>query len=464
MIHGQEMLVEKASDQLLEKLLDGESKDLCCQKVEGSIENLADVLEQLNTFSLLSGPKIIWFKEAKLFEGRRNHQQLADQIVEAGNSNDEYQAAKYFLNLCGHLEITLDEVLHGTQSDEALKLLRSQLGTDGLKSMIRYCRSQNWTPAFRGDHVKTLQKAIEKGFPSNHHLLITVNSKVPKNLKLYKTIKEHGWVIDCVVPLGERRADKNAQDNVLRQTVEELLTQSHKKMAPGAFDFLFRYTGFEPRILDQNVKKLIDYVGERTEITEEDIQVVLKRTKVDPVFELTNAIAQRNTSQSLFYLGTLLGAKWHPLQILSAIVNQVRKLLLAKAFVSSEYGKSWTQGMSYPQFQQSAMPAIVAYDKHLREQARGWSAIVTEKVNKKKSKKDTLDVFLAANPNSPYPVYQTLLKSDKYALEELVNALYTLNQADRRLKFSGQDDSIVLKKVIIDICQTKPYGDPNHDS
>jgi DNA polymerase-3 subunit delta len=453
LIHGQEMLVEKSSEQLASLLLDGESSDLCCEKIEGLIENLTDALERLNTFSLLMGPKIVIFKEARLFEGRRNNQRLGDQVVEAWKSRDEHQAAKSFLTLCGRLEIELENLHNEAQKNETFQDLITQLGTDGVRKLTHYCLSQGWSSKVTSNHVEVLQQAIEKGFPQHHYLIVTVYTKVPKNLKLYKSFKNHGVVIDCNIPLGERRSDKTAQEDVLRQTLEELLAKSNKHLSPGAFPVLCQLTGFDLRLFVQNVEKLIDYVGERPDLTVEDIRSVLKRTKVDPVFELTNAVADRNIVQSLSQLKMLLDANWHPLQILSALVNQMRKLLVAKSFIASGYGKCWSRGVSYPNFQKSVMPSIVAHDNQIREESSNWLNKVSEKTKKgKRGEKKTQDVVLAANPKSPYPVYQTLMKAEKYTLQELINVMSKLNQTDLRLKSTGQNAAIVLTKTLVEIC------------
>jgi DNA polymerase III subunit delta len=456
LIHGQEMLVEKSADQLVAKLLDGESSDLCCEKIEGLIENLTDVLERLNTFSLLTGPKIVIFKEARLFEGRRNNERLVDQIVDSWKSEDEHQAAKSFFNLCNRLEIDLESIHHGAHKNETFKSLLGQLGNDAVGKLAQYGQSQGWSSVGSGDHVEVLLRALDKGFPRQHYLIITVYAKVPKNLKLYKSFRNHGVVIDCNIPLGERKAEKAAQESVLRQTLDEVLAKANKHLFPDAFQTLCQFTGFDPRIFVQNVEKLIDYVGERPEITAEDIHAVLKRTKVDPVFELTNAVADRNLVQSLSYLNRLLNAKWHPLQILSALTNQMRKLLVAKSFVASEYGKCWSRGTHYRQFQKTVMPAIIAHDNQVGDKTKDWLDLFTEKTEKGRGgKKKAPDVVLAVNPKSPYPVYQTLLKAEKYTLQELVNAMANLNQTDLRLKSTGQDAAIVLKKTLMGICGSR---------
>jgi DNA polymerase-3 subunit delta len=174
---------------------------------------------------------------------------------------------------------------------------------------------------------------------------------------------------------------------------------------------------------------------------------------VDPVFELTNAVADRNPAQSLYYAQALLDAKWHPLQILSALANQMRKLLVAKSFISGTYGKSWVPGMRYPQFQNSVMPAIEAHDKQSRDRSAAWQTTISaETADGRSSTKSSTDIVLAANPRSPYPVYQTLLKSDNFSLQELIAALQILNQADLGLKSSAQDHALILKKAMMEIC------------
>ncbi len=455
LVHGQEMLVEQSTRQLLDKLLEGAPAQMCSEKVDGVLENLSGVLERLNTYALLDGPKIVIFAEAKLFEGKANPKQVAERVADAWEANDMDQAAKQFLSLCGRFDIDLDSVLHGHSGNEALKAVRGRLGTDAIEKLIEHCRYRNWTPPTAGDQIAALQRAMEKGFPQGHHLVVTVHARVPKNLKLYKTFQAHGAVIDCNIPLGERKTDKAAQEEVLRRTQDELLAGAGKQMSPGAFQYLCRFTGFDPRIFAQNVEKLIDYAGERKEITEEDIHAVVKRTKTDPVFDLTNAVADRNLPQSLFYVQALLDAKWHPLQILSALANQMRKLLVAKSFSTGSYGSAWVSGMRYPQFQNAVMPAIEAHDRASLAQSAAWRESSGEPLQKSRSgKKAGADIVLAANPKSPYPVYQTLLKSDKFSLQELTDAMLKLNRADLGLKSSGQDHTLILKRLITEICGT----------
>ncbi len=454
LVHGQEMLVEQSTEQLLEHLLAGAPRDLSCEVVDGLAENIPDILEQVNTFALLSGPKIVVFKEARLFQAQGGHQGLVDQIKQAYESEKMPQAAKSFLNLCSRLKIDLDDVLNESKSNKTLKALNSAVGPEGLVQLTHHCQAKGWSSTASADHVGALLKGIEKGFPTNHYLIITVSARVPKNLKFYKAVKEHGLVVDCNVPLGERRADKTAQEAVLRQTLDKLLAGTGKHLHGSGFAALCQLTGFDMRTFAQNIEKLINYTGERSEITAEDIESVLHRTKNDPIFELTNAVADRNLVKSQFYLDALLRANWHPLQILSALANQTRKLLVAKDFTGSHFGQGWVAGMPYQQFQQKVLPAIQSYDTQIREQAEAWLAETDSTAkNARGKKKSTTDITLAPNPNNPYPVFQTLVKSEKYSRNELTKAMILLNKTDVRLKSTSQDAAMILKATVSSICR-----------
>ena len=73
------------------------------------------------------------------------------------------------------------------------------------------------------------EKAIVKGFPKQNHLIVTTEN-IDKRRSLYKTIKKYGVILDCSVPKGDRWADKQAQDAVLKTSMDEFLRQHQKNI------------------------------------------------------------------------------------------------------------------------------------------------------------------------------------------------------------------------------------------
>jgi DNA polymerase-3 subunit delta len=237
-------------------------------------------------------------------------------------------------------------------------------------------------------------------------------------------------------------------------------------MGRDARQALYALTGFDLRTVAANVEKLVNFSGERPEISSDDVRRTLARTRRDPLYEFTNAVTDRDLERSLFYLRSLIdsGEFDHPLPLLAAVTNQVRKLIMAKDFARSTYGQEWRPGCSYPQFQQRVLPALKAYDAQLLERLAAWQtalkpvvAVKAPKKGRAAKNKITSDLPLMGRSRSPYPVYRTLAKADRFTRRELLAALSAVSQADRRLKRTGPGGRLILEQVIIGICQRHNY-------
>jgi DNA polymerase-3 subunit delta len=176
------------------------------------------------------------------------------------------------------------------------------------------------------------------------------------------------------------------------------------------------------------------------------------------LYELTNAVTDRNWDRSLFFLDALLAGEIHGLQALAAVANQIRKLLVAKDFTESPGGAAWHPAATYPQFQKSVLPAVVAFDRELIGRVGAWEATLAgdpaEEKKKKKSDKGGTDLQLARNPGSAFPVYQTLKKAGRFSRSELLTALAAAAEADIKLKSSTLAPRLVLERLVWQICRS----------
>ncbi|MBF0303145.1 MAG: DNA polymerase III subunit delta, partial [Desulfamplus sp.] len=344
-------------------------------------------------------------------------------------------------------------------------------------------------PGFLSHDLENLQKLIEKGFPANHYLVITA-SNADKRRALFNTIKTSGLAIDCTVSQGSGKADKEEQAELLRLTMMEVLDRRGKGIDGDAFNALKEMTGFDPAALNDNLERLTSFIGDREKITIKDVYSVVKRSKKDPIFELTNAVAQKSLESSLFYYKSLCDNGFHPLQLLASIVNQIRKVFVVKSFIASEAQKGnicWSQGsrQNYQQFTTTTMPYITKTDMEIENTLKQWREELINKsdknqsdeehddnssgddyesdsdnfnddskfnkskkssakgaakknsVSKSSADKNSTDLIIASNPKSAYPVYQTFLKSDRFSINELAAIMAELSEADYRLKSSS---------------------------
>ncbi len=465
LIFGEELLYKTVFEELLDELVPAPTRGLNYEPVDGATEKINEALQRINTYSLLQSTKVVAICNTQIFYSKLNEKALIEKAKKEYNNDNIQKAANYLLSLLGLLNLSFDDISKANKG-KALKLdIDKSAGEEWFDKTIDYCIEGGLTPSNGEDKGKLLQQAIEKGFPQNNHLIITADM-VDKRKSLYKAINKCGIVVDCSVPKGERRADRMAQEKVLYENMETVLTKNKKRMDKAAIAAMFEMTGFNLGSFLNNLEKLISYVGERNRITIDDIKFVLKRTKTDPIFDLTNAISDRNLEKALFFLNSLLPQLDHPLQLFAAITNQVRKLLLVKGFVKSRHGGAWHAGIRFDQFQRAVMPAIKEYDKDILNRLEDWQSMLSKNVNtvdegakKGKAKKGgsnksklSTDLLVAQNPNNPYPVYQMLLRSERFTTNELIEDLKRLSEADLRLKSTGGNPKIILEKVLFHIC------------
>ncbi len=456
LIYGEDLLVRSALDKLLNVLIPEKQGNLNYEPVDGADGNVREALEKVNTYSMLSGRKVVVLGDSKIFYSKQDHGILLNKAKDAYDNDAIKKAVKFILSLMGLLQLSFDDLT----SENRYMALNPDVEDSGdfkwLERIIEYCIENKLTIPKGEDSLVLLEKAIEKGFPKNNHLFITTDI-VDKRRKLYKAIKDNGVIVDCAVPKGGSVADRRVRESVMKERMNEALDTAGKKIDQDAFFAMCDMTGFNLGIFSNNLEKLISYTGDRDTITMSDVRAVLDRTKKDPVYKLMEAVADRNVEQSLFFLDSLLVDNFHPLQILAAITNQIRKLLLVKGFVQSPHGDLWYGGLQFGPFKSQVIPKIKSYDKKLLEELDRWDAGISGDKNnggqKGKKRKSLPDIMVAKNPNNPYPVYQAFLKSEKFTNVELADSIQFLSRADLKLKSTGQSPRLILENTIFHICR-----------
>ncbi|MCP4689225.1 MAG: hypothetical protein GY859_14320 [Desulfobacterales bacterium] len=466
LIYGEELICKTALKRILDALLPDADRRLNYEALDGADENVRDAIGRVKTFSLLGGTKVVSLLDSRIFYSKRDQTAFLDKAGKAHKKGERKKAANNLLALMSRLTLSFEDIDKANRK-KSLALDAKQLENDQwIDDLIEYCKENNLAVPAPTDGARLLQHALEKGFPGGNHLIITAD-KVDKRHGLYKSINKAGMIVNCSVPKGERKADKDAQDVVLRERMQSILEKSGKTIAPAAYQAVKEMTGFDLRTFSNNLEKLINFVGERTSITARDVTAVLQRTRKDPIYEFTNAVTDKDIPRSLFYMNSLLdsGDISHPLQLLAGVINQVRRLLLVKGFMESSPGRVWRPGCSYNQFQSRVMPAIKEHDQAILAEVKSWEEELTPppaavapgkkpKKAKKKKKKAAgpTDLVIAKNPRSPYPIYMTMKKADRFTRAHLIACLAHLQRADMQLKTSKGSPRLVMEEAIFFIC------------
>ncbi|MCF8027122.1 MAG: hypothetical protein K9K81_02040 [Desulfobacteraceae bacterium] len=294
------------------------------------------------------------------------------------------------------------------------------------------------------------EAAVERGLPKNHHLII-VTSRADKRKRLYKAVAAAGTVINCAVATGSRKADLDEQRQVLRQLAAETLGPRKKNLEPAAFEHIFDLTGFDPRSFVNNLEKLALYTTDRSRITAADAAEVLEKTREDPIYLFTGALAERRPDLSLYYLDSLLASGYHPMQLLAAAANQVRRILAVKSFVEDTPGGSeWKPSMSFDHFKARVLPQVIEHDKAVTQyalQVRQGLGMADESGKEKAG----TDMVIAKNPKNAYPVYQVFIQADRFTGHALSLALAAIARADLAMKSTGTSPRTVIESLIFSV-------------
>jgi DNA polymerase-3 subunit delta len=456
LVHGEEMLVKTAYAAVVEHLLPNPAdRDLALSPVDG--DQVHTALDQAATFSLFSSAKIVALRDTRVFLSGKNAGTLLEKARQSAEDGEWKKAARPFADFLGLKGLRVEDL---TGEDRFARLKLDAAAGEWLDPLLTWCRENNVAPSDAKDAGSDLEAAVAKGFPPGNRLLITAET-VDRSRSLYKAIKEHGMVVDASVPKGGRKADRDARDQMLRERAREILEGAGKRMDPPALAAAMELTGFDPRTFSGNLEKLVQFAGDRDRITREDVDAVLRKSRKDPIYELTNGVTDRDAAGSLRLLDGLLRDGLVPLQILAALVNQFRKLVLVKSFAEGPEGrKGWRKGMPYPAFQQQTLPAMKAWEERLTETLAAWDAALADPEDDRRRKAPASDLLLAKSSRSPYPLYQSFRKAERFRRTELTAAMGRLADADHLLKTSGKNPRLVLETVILSICQPAEMAPP----
>ena len=119
------------------------------------------------------------------------------------------------------------------------------------------------------------------------------------------------------------------RDKRIRERVRAVLKQNGKKMTDKAFVLLTSRIRDES-ILDQEVMKLIGYVGDKMTVESKDINAVATETHEESLMALFDAFSRMDKKEVLNIFENLLENGQHILAIHSYLVNQLRLLIQAK--------------------------------------------------------------------------------------------------------------------------------------
>lgn len=151
--------------------------------------------------------------------------------------------------------------------------------------------------------------------------VIVFNGNFQATSKIYKFVSQNGKCIDCNKP-------KNKKD--IAPWVADLVRKEEKTISNENASYIVHTCGADKMMLYNEIQKLVDFVGERKEITKKDIDEVGIRNLETIIFDLTDSLGARNVTNSIRVLEELLMQKEPIQKILIMIAKHFKSLLITK--------------------------------------------------------------------------------------------------------------------------------------
>lgn len=171
---------------------------------------------------------------------------------------------------------------------------------------------------FVKEHRPGLEKYLDK--PARKSVLVLDVEKWPKTTRLAKQLPKVGLEIDCSPLKGQ----------ALANWVQDMARDQHEKQISGAaVALLAELVGPHLGLLEQEVAKLVSYIGARPKIDVEDVRKLVGGWKVETTFEMINSLRDGNVGVALNCLEKLLMAGEAPARILGGISFIFKKLAQA---------------------------------------------------------------------------------------------------------------------------------------
>ncbi|MDA8164258.1 MAG: DNA polymerase III subunit delta, partial [Desulfobacteraceae bacterium] len=265
-----------------------------------------------------------------------------------------------------------------------------------------------------------LVAALEAGLPATN-ILVLLAEAVDKRKSLYKYIDKRGAVLDLAVDAGSSSAARKDQEAVLRELAEKTFAALGKKIEPRALPVLLDRVGFHPVAVVMESEKLALHAGEAATVTLADLDLLVGRTREEALYELTEAVGNRDLAAALVSLARLREGQIHALVIVAGLRNFCKKLLLARA-LQDRGEPAYSRGMAFPAFQKGYLPQV--------KESGEWPPLLA---------------------GHPFVIYKTFRQAEGFTAAALRQALALLLAAEYRLKSSRLPEPLVLQSLMLQL-------------
>jgi DNA polymerase-3 subunit delta len=417
LLFGDDLRVQEVSSAIVDCLVPESERGFNLERFDGRTAGWDQIEAALMTPPFFPGKKVVWVEDAPYLTTREQKGELGEKVLEFWREGKRDEASKLLADLLVMESWTQErwEELQPASSGSLVEVL----GIDDemreeAESLLAYCKSKGIDLSQRrGSEGHRLFELLDNGLPEWDFFLLTA-VQVDRRTRLYKRLEE----LQAVLYLGlERdRAGKISRQTLL-DFINQRIRQAAKHLEPEAREMILLRSSGELRILQQELEKLILFVGDQPSISARVVDLIFADQAEGWIFDLTRAMADRDAVTALSQLARLTAQGEHPLKLLATVAAEARRLLSARQLIETQLRRVWKRGMTYQQFQQQVL--------------EGGTPLLTR---------------------NAYADYLCFQRADHFELAELRAHMARIHEADFRLKSSGGNPRLVLERLIVGMC------------
>jgi DNA polymerase III subunit delta len=206
--------------------------------------------------------------------------------------------------------------------EDKIDISEENSDTKQINEALRDPDANGQTQVSKTDQVQDIQALIDYAKkPLEGVCLVITADKVDGRKKLLKNLTKEKGSFSLEAP----------KEYELVPWVMSLAKEQGYSMSNDVAKVLVGRVGPRPGILAKEIEKTLIYAGKKKTVSMQDVSEVVGETKLENVFALTEALAEKNLDKALKVLNNQLSHGGDPIQILGAITYQFRIIWAVKS-------------------------------------------------------------------------------------------------------------------------------------
>ncbi|MBO5530620.1 MAG: DNA polymerase III subunit delta [Bacilli bacterium] len=179
------------------------------------------------------------------------------------------------------------------------------------------------------EELEDLTKYLNNPFEDVYIVFIVREEKVDSRKKITKLINKISKVYDC------NKIDSYKLNNY----VSDYIRDKGYSISSSSVELIISKVGYELSNIIKELDKMFIYKGEDKKITKEDVEDVVTNNLEKNIFELTNAIVNKEKNKVIKIYKELIKSGEDPIKLVVTLSNQFRLILQVKIMRNTGYSE-----------------------------------------------------------------------------------------------------------------------------